>query len=235
VKSKYLICLVLGVGLMAFGYRPPVSKGTLRVGILDTGLNMADPRITDHLCTGGYKDFTGEGMDDIENHGTFISSLVVKFAEDSDYCLVVVKFYKQHVDKDEQFTIYDAALKYLVNQGVSIINISAGGNDIDNFERNLILKNPRITFVVAAGNGSNDLSKNPYYPASYGFKNVIAVGATNMYGYRAPFSNYGDLVRTWEVGVRVEGVSNKGYIDLSSGTSEATATHTGRLIYQIKH
>lgn len=49
---------------------------------------------------------------------------------------------------------------------------------------------PDDTFVVAAAGNSD--SRQPSYPA--GFKRVLAVGATDFDGVRAPYSNYGHWV-----------------------------------------
>ncbi|MBV6626815.1 MAG: S8 family serine peptidase [Rivularia sp. (in: Bacteria)] len=82
-------------------------------------------------------------------------------------------------------------IDYAVARGADVINMSFGGFLPTAEVKNSIIraqnKNPNIVFVAAAGN-ETDLEVS--FPAAV--KGVIAVGATNINGYRAPYSNFGN-------------------------------------------
>ncbi|MEH2263291.1 S8 family serine peptidase [Nostoc sp.] len=85
---------------------------------------------------------------------------------------------------------YIEAIGYAASRGADIINLSLGGSLPTPGEEEAIadvLKaNPKLVIVAAAGNENfNQVS----FPAAY--TGVIAVGATNIVGNRAPYSNYG--------------------------------------------
>ncbi|QSJ20051.1 S8 family serine peptidase [Nostoc sp. UHCC 0702] len=91
---------------------------------------------------------------------------------------------------------YIEAIGYASDRGADIINLSLGSTLPSQGEEEAIadvLKaNPKLVIVASAG---NENSNQVAYPAAY--PGVVAVGATNIVGNRAPYSNYGkglDLV-----------------------------------------
>jgi hypothetical protein len=93
--------------------------------------------------------------------------------------------------------------------------------------------------VVAAGNENQDIDKDcNQYPSCYDNR-IVTVGNLLPDGYypspaggdvlkqheRNPLSNYGNYVKHWEVGANADGK-----VDWSSGTSQATAITTGKLV-----
>jgi len=76
------------------------------------------------------------------------------------------------------------------DRGADIINLSLGGSLPTQGEEEVIsdiLKaHPKLVIVAAAG---NENSNQVAFPAAY--PGVVAVGATNILGHRAPYSNYG--------------------------------------------
>lgn len=213
------------------------AYATQRVVVLDTGLNLSDARFTPYLCKEGHKDFTGHGIFDAEGHGTHIVGNIIRHAKHADYCLIIVKFY--HDFRTEAETYYQA-FQYAVSLNPSIVNFSGGGNEAKEWEKHTIEFIKDTTWVVAAGNDQSnlDLSCN-FYPACYLFNNVISVGNLNKNLTVAKHSNYGKVIKHWEIGEDVYSslpcfpfeTKDKcnGYM---SGTSMATATATGKLIYQ---
>lgn len=82
------------------------------------------------------------------------------------------------------------AIGYAADRGADVINLSLGGslpNQEDEEAIADVLKaHPKLVIVAAAGNENHN---EVAYPA--GYKGVVAVGATNLTGNRAPYSNYG--------------------------------------------
>lgn len=226
---RYLTLLLTLSSLNAFA--------TQRVVVLDTGLNLTDPRFTPYLCKDGHKDFTGHGIEDSLGHGTHIVGNIIHYAKDADYCLIIVKFYHDFRSDD---SIYSNAFQYATSLNPSIINFSGGGGDFKEWEYLSIQMLSGITWMVAAGNNHTNLDENcNFFPACYQINNVISVGNLNKNLTIAKASNYGKHVKQWEIGDKVYSTlpclsfetkdKCNGYM---SGTSMATSTATGKLIYQ---
>lgn len=101
------------------------------------------------------------------------------------------------------------AINAAVADGVDIINMSIGSKYYSVFERQAVTKayEAGICVFASAGNsGSND--KN--YPAAYAsIKNtgIIAVGATNHDGKKAPYSTKGNWVTVCAPGTKIRSTS----------------------------
>lgn len=200
----------------------------VKVAIVDTGLNIYDSRFQDILCPTGHKDFTGEGLVDVNGHGTHVLGILAKAAPSHNkYCVIILKYYaeagaaKQNLEREDQAFIYAAA------QGVSIVNFSSAGPFYDEYERYL-LSTLNLKVVVAAGN-TNEFYKN-YYPAAYSLPNVYVVGNWDCTkGKKAPTSNYGEGLN-WRCGTNIKSTLPNGKEGLMSGTSMAVPLYTAELI-----
>lgn len=87
------------------------------------------------------------------------------------------------------------AIQYAEQMGASICNISAGTDNNDVALKETI-KNSKMLFVIAAGNGDDDNKGlnndyNPLYPASYNIENIISVANLTCAGFLHSSSNYG--------------------------------------------
>lgn len=207
---------------------------TLRIGVVDSGLDLNDTRLNRHLCKTGHKDFTGEGLADTDGHGTAMVGLIEQNAKEGDYCLLIYKYYSPTAPMTSNLDHEIEALEYAGNQGIEIVNLSSSGTGFNEKEYLAIKTNPDLTFVVAAGNdGLNlDIPGDQIYPACYGLKNELVVGNVDKNHDRVPSSNYGKVVNMVEMGDHVVVPTVHSY-GLVTGTSASTAIVTGKLIRQL--
>lgn len=133
-------------------------------------------------------------VDSSATHGTFVAGLAA--AESSNSQGVSGVSWGSRIlplqalsDAGEGYTVSVAlAIRYAVDAGAQIINMSLGSDGDDELVAEQIdyAIDQGVTVVAAAGNdGVGQLS----YPANY--PGVIAVGATDSSDNRASFSNYG--------------------------------------------
>lgn len=185
-----------------------------RVAVVDTGI-VVNEKNKPYLCKDGHEDFTGYGIKDSVGHGTEVVQLIIDNAKTKNFCIVVLKFWEKGISSEQAVSNTVAAFHKAKELKVVFLNYSASGNTPSPAENGFIKANPQLTFVVAAGNDGVNLDLSPRYPASYGHKNIIVVGALNLDGTRHRISNYGQTVTAWE---------------RESATSFSTAVKTGKLV-----
>ena len=206
-----------------------IKNHILRVAVLDTGLDLKDPRFSRVLCKTGHYDATGTGIDDRHGHGTHVAGLIKQHAgPPGAYCLIIVKY----TDKDEENNVknYLRAMRYIDRIRPDIVNLSGGGNNLISEEFEIIGNNQKTIFIVGAGNEGKDI-KDYYFPATflYVYPNVMAVGAKDRKD-----SNFGKGV-VMEEGNLVYSTLPGGKYGKMSGSSMATAVTTGKAIYAKTH
>jgi subtilisin family serine protease len=218
----------------------------LKVAIVDTGLDLNDPRFKNHLCKTGHKNFVhGEPLNDLMGHGTHVAGSIVRYSDTTNYCLLIYKYYSENEPGLINLQNEVSAFKEAVKNGADIVNFSGGGPEFSEEEYLTIKKHPKVTFVVAAGNeGVNiDLPSNYYYPASYFLKNISIVSSIEYTGELAKTSNWSKKHPTYkQFGVNIlstlpprlvkDQIVNQGYM---SGTSMATAIITGKLVTETQN
>lgn len=211
--------MVISVNVLA-------GQQTLRVAVVDTGLDLRDPRFSGVLCPIGHKDFTGTTLKDLDGHGTGVAGLIKQYAHNARYCLIIVKYFVRGVSSK---VAYEAALKHIEALKPDVVNISGGAENYLPLEQAIIERNPDIQFIVAAGNENKHAST--YYPGAFGafLNNVITVGALDG-KEKAQFSNFAKFLY-WRRGVDVKVLQPNGYFGIQSGTSQATAIYTGEYIH----
>lgn len=215
----------------------------IRIAIIDSGLDITDVRFQDHLCPTGGKSFVvdpkltdAQNLLDKNGHGTFIASIIQQYAGNSKFCFRIYKYYSETSPGFVNLINETKAIKQAVAEGADMINISGGGPEFDEDESLAIKDNPDTLFVVAAGNDNQDLDKpeNKFYPASYGFKNEVVVGALTADKKRLPQSNYGKNIVFKELGEDVPGYLPDNKVGTMSGTSMATAIYTGKFVADVE-
>lgn len=200
----------------------PKTTKQLRVAVIDTGLDLNDIRFKDVLCKEGHVDFTNTNIKDTHGHGTHVVGLIKRYSNVKNYCIVVLKY--STVDN------YLQAIQYSSRNNFDIVNISTSGNSYIQQEYTFI-KQSRSIYVVAAGNNSDNF--NRHFPGAYYYlKNVYTIGSIDNTGHVTSTSNYGNGLY-WEVGDHVSSDSLIGGETVMSGTSQATAIFTGKLITRM--
>jgi len=193
------------------------------VAVVDTGVSL-DINV-ESLCDFGHFDFTSTGFNDKIGHGTNVSGLIHRYAGNTNYCQIILKYF----DPDSRFDNIDStvvAFEEAVRLGVHIINYSSYGISPHPAEKKVIKKalDRGIIVVVAAGNDNNNLDEAcNAYPACYDKRIVVAGNGAKDKRYNG--SNYGKIVDYWE-----DGKDKKVYGKKYSGTSQATAIVTGKII-----
>jgi len=230
------------IALLILAFTASIAKTEqklLRVAVIDTGLDLNDPRFQASLCSAGHKDFTGKGIADNNGHGTHIAGIVstiaMNYGPNPGFCLLIYKYYTDDATASQNIRREVLAIKEAIKNGANIVNFSSGGPEFHGDEYYLIKNHPEVTFVVAAGNDGKELNKDGYYyyPASYFLKNEIVVSNSERDGTLAKTSNFGSLVNASEIGQSVISTTPGGYYHSMSGTSQATAKRTGKLIREI--
>lgn len=223
--------LLLLLSLTAF------AESTTKVAIIDSGLDLTDVRFSEVLCKKGHKDFTGTGLEDNHGHGTHIAGIIKHHTNNKNFCLMILKY----IDNDSSRRTIDRevqAIDHAIKNGATIINISGGGYTFSEDEYLIVQANPKVKFVVAAGNDALNIDKSfqHFYPAflSLTLRNVISVGNGLNQEIHSDTSNYGTTVKAWEYGVDVVSTLPDYAYGLMSGTSQSTALHTARILNETK-
>jgi subtilisin family serine protease len=220
----------------------------IRIAVIDTGFDFSNPRNV-KICKTGHKDFSSfsklskySNADfdyqnnlpyDTNGHGTHVAGLIAKYAKNANYCLIFLKYFKDENTGKENLINSTRALKEAKKLKVDIINYSGGGPEPDEDEKKIVLSllESNVKLVMAAGNEAEniDIPRYRYYPAAYDPR-IIVVGALGKNGKRLKSSNYGETVDVYELGEEVESLYLNNRKIRLSGTSQATAIHTGKLI-----
>lgn len=219
-----------------FQHVPSVIK-TIKVAVIDTGLNMELFKNKITLCKDGHKDFTGTGLKDTHGHGTHISGLIEKHAGKSSYCQIIMKYYDPKAFGQSNIDNTVKAFELAIELGVDVINYSGGGMEPNDREKAAVLRalDKGIKVVAAAGNEHCDLdTKCKYFPAMYDDR-ISIVGNLDSNRVPAESSNSGSVVTHWEIGVDVESYcAATGLPNCKmTGTSQSTAIHSGKVVKDL--
>lgn len=226
---KFLLSILLAaphINPQLIGFALATTENRIQISIVDTGINLT-PALAPYLCSEGHKDLTGRGLQDTVGHGTTMAFLIAQSISPATHCLVIIKW----LDYGDEGPInrFSDGLIQAAYSKAKYMNVSAGGRGFSRLEdmalRYAVDQGMRV--IVAAGNDGLDLNKDcSIYPACFMTEspNFYTVGALSPNGERAEFSNYGDIVDMWELGI-IEGVDGA----LMFGTSPATAVATGKI------
>lgn len=213
----------------------PVARTETRkvVAIIDTGADFDHPDLKPFFCDGGHRDFTGLGLNDTHGHGTHIAGLITKGLDPKKVCIIVLRYYTSGGYRN--FTNEVSAMIWAGKQGAALVNFSSGGFDPGTGVetetiRNLVMAGTKV--VVAAGNDGQDLGKKcDYFPAcSLKIEGFYVVENLNKAGQRCPSSNHGGPVNASAPGLMQYSALPGGHHGTMSGTSQATANYSNKLL-----
>lgn len=216
------------------------SADPIRVAVIDTGIDSVSKWENAEslglkkpiLCKKDHTVFAGKTDKDKMGHGTHVAGLIAKYAGDSDYCLISYKAFTNSSAYDPIETS-NAALKKAIEDGVDLINYSAGGYLYNEEECSLVKKalDKGIGFIAAIGNDAKNTDFEPYYPAMCDPR-IAVVENVSEKGELAPTSNYSviRLIKFSENGVDALSLAPGGKFEKMTGTSQATAIATGKIV-----
>lgn len=222
-----------------------IWKNSGEVGIDSLGRDKSSNGIDDD--NNGYVDdvygwnFANNSNDitDDDGHGTHIAGsikqTVHKVNPFTPFKLMPIKYFnsKNGTNHKEAFI---QSLKYAIDAGVSIINISGGGGRFDEREFALLRKarDKGILVVAAAGNKSKDSSFGQFFPAAYELSNVISVAATDSSGILLDTSNINQTRENALMpGQKIFSTLPRNRFGFKTGSSQAAAIYTGHYIVRV--
>ncbi len=197
------------------------GDSTLRIGVIDTGLDYTHPDIAANVWTnpgeipGNGLDDDGDGyIDDVHGydvynndgdpfddngHGSHVAGIIAARGDDgrgvTGVCwraqLVPIKFLGAGGTGTTSGAV--AALQYALRVGVRITNNSWGGGAFSQALQDAVdaVGLAGQLLVAAAGNSASDNDVVPNYPSGFDRPWVIAVAATDDRDQLAPYSNFG--------------------------------------------
>lgn len=209
----------------------PISTGKgVRVGILDTGVNLRHPDLRRNLTDGTNLLNPGEPPEDDNGHGTHVAGIIAAAGDNQgvvgvapDAVIVPIKAFNTQGESTVSQIVL--GIEWALANKVQILNMSFGTG-----QASLpLLRAIRIAYkqglIMVAASGNSGRSDQVDFPA--GYYGVLGVGAVDYNDTIAEFSRGGyglDLVAPG-VGIRSTYL-NEGYTDLS-GTSMAAAHISG--------
>lgn len=199
-----------------------------KIIIIDTGIKKN--YLKQYYCEEGHFSTTGTGIYDLHGHGSNIAYLVMKGLDPKKYCFSMIKYV------DHGIPFYEDALSVLNTLNGDFLNLSLTGPSYLFTEDTILFaflqKGGRI--AAAAGNKriNLDLGCNSYPSCSFFLQkldNFHSVGSLDFKGKRLSSSNYGKVVKHWELGL------SQGPPGLTmTGTSQATAIHLNKWIKSLE-
>jgi subtilisin family serine protease len=218
------------------------------VAVLDTGVQLDRPELRGHIWANpgeipaNGRDDDGDGVvDDVHGadfvngdgtpaddngHGTHVAGIIASHGLARGLApgatILPVKVLGAGTAGNAHWLAQ--GIDYAVARGARILNVSVNGDGVSSELEAAILRaqDAGAVIVASAGNDGRDLSARPSYPISYPEPAVIGVGATDAFGRRAAFSNFGAGVDVTAPGVDIISLGVRG-LAYRSGTSMAAA------------
>ena len=197
----------------------------IKVAVLDTGIDLDHPDLVDGIAA--TKDFTGDGVEDVNGHGTHCAGIIGARLNNVGFVgvaprteLLVAKVLGN--DGSGAFSWIADGVLWAVEQGADIISMSLGGPVSSHrlYQAVHVALAKGVMVICAAGNEGSLFQNSIGYPGRYG--GVITVASHDENGNRSGFSSRGGEIDVMGPGSNIWSTYvNGGYAELS-GTSMAT-------------
>lgn len=184
------------------------STGTDKVivAVVDTGVDLAHPDLQNNLMN-GYSTVNGITTPQDDNgHGTHVSGIISAISNNNiggvglaPKCKIMPVKVLSAKGEGNDSDITEGII-WAVDHGANIINLSLGGTGAGKTLENAMTYayNSNVLVIAAMGNNGENLKT---YPA--GYKNIIAVGATDIKNKAVPFSNFGEWISVSAPGLKI--------------------------------
>lgn len=221
--KKLIIPMVLASGLS----HAIKAETRTKIAVIDTGISKAQ-ELNSYMCKQGSINMTGFDKQDVNGHGSHIVHIIGSRINAKKFCIVSYKVYH---DKGGLAIFRNTmkALKDINKQSFKYVNISMAGeiNSIFEFVELKKMTDKGIKISVAAGNEGKDLDKVcDVYPACY-IKNI----KSNYYVVSAKDTSNSNIGKFT---IKEKGKNVMSYGGVMSGSSQATAIWTSKLINRFK-
>ena len=159
--------------------------------------------------------------DNSEGHGTRVAGIIAASTNNSlgiagvDWNCEILPVKVLEADGYGTSESFINGIYYAMDQGAEIINMSLGGSNYSDLERDAIWEayNSGIILIAASGNSYGEIA----YPAAY--MPVISVGATGLGDQACSFSNYGSRLDIMAPGMDILSSSMDSSYQTGNGTS----------------
>lgn len=187
---------------------------SVRVAVIDTGVDRANPQLSGAIDVGAGKDLVdpkgGDGTTDTVGHGTKVAGLIaarpqegtgfVGLAPDS----TIIPIRQNDGQGKGNALSLGQAIDHAVSKGAQVINISqdtdvplSADSELGKAVQRAV--DAKVVVVASAGNDGMSGEKRRTYPAA--FPGVLAVASSDRNNERAPFSQPGDFIGVAAPGV----------------------------------
>lgn len=197
----------------------------IKVAILDTGIDSDHPDLIEGIVAS--QDFTGDGVEDVNGHGTHCAGIIGARLNDVGFVgvapkteLLIAKVLGN--DGTGSFDWISDGVLWAVDQGADIISMSLGGPVSSHrlYQAIHVALAKGVMVLCAAGNEGSLFQNSIGYPGRYG--GVITVAAHDENGNRSGFSSRGGEIDVMAPGSNIWSTFLDGSYAELSGTSMAT-------------
>lgn len=211
------------------------DNSSITVAVVDTGVDYTHSFLKSKIKNTGY-DYVNQksGAMDDKGHGTHVAGIIADSTQGLNVSILPVKV----LDNEGEGSWTDVALgiRYAVDQGASIINLSLSGGHDDQAERAITYAISKgATVVVSAGNDIGDIDTlfdgKGCCPSH--IREAIVVSSIDRVNQKAWDSNYGNAVDLAAPGVSVYSCKPGNDWTTMSGTSMA-APHVSAAAAMVK-
>ncbi|MER0483012.1 S8 family serine peptidase [Streptomyces sp. Edi2] len=210
-------------------WKESTGKG-VTVAVIDSGVNGDHVDLKGNVLPG--KSFAGDGgtadHETGDDHGTAMAALIAGHGHGPHHADGIMGLAPDAkilpIKRSEAIggseNLIDGAIRYAVDHGAKIINMSFAGAPLSYEEKSAVSYALKKDVLLVAGSG-NDGSSKPLYPAAA--PGVLAVGAVGKDGKVLSRSSYGPHIRLIAPGEDIYSAGTSKKYRQATGTSDSTA------------